>query len=123
MSDSAPKPALTPAEQLLLLQLQTRDAMARRRESSHRAAAEETDSLDVAGGQEPVDAVPSQWRLVPQGTTLHRWQSECLAIWIQQGRGTVKVVRLFNEGVTTGSEAQLLLVLERRGVVQGQQAS
>lgn len=92
MSDSPPNPALTPAERLRLLQLQTRDAMASRIVKASEGAAEE--GLEVSA--EPVsDSAPQTsdvpWRLLPADVTLHRWQAECLDLWMTQGRGTVKV--------------------------------
>ena len=92
MNDTPLDPTLSPEERLLLLQLLTRDAMAARRNESPRTATREDDDraaeADVSASD--VEVHPS-WRLLPTETKLHRWQSECLGVWMEHGHGTVKV--------------------------------
>jgi len=77
---------------LLLLQLQTRRAMAERwaRQASVNAIPET--EVGYAKRGDYMDAtIPEHWRLVPQDVSLYDWQRECLPLWLAAGRGTVKV--------------------------------
>ena len=77
----------TAADQLELLQLTTRRAVATRRArqdvKSDSAAAESLAAHE--------DEIPERWRLVPDGIPLYQWQEQCLPLWLKNGRGTVKV--------------------------------
>lgn len=89
-TDHEPEPALTDAERLQLLQLLTRDAMSRR-QSQLEAETDEDQDLSVSSSTSGRVEPPARWRLVPEGVQLHAWQKECLPIWLEKGRGTVKV--------------------------------
>ena len=78
-------------DHLRLLQLMTRRAAAERQ------ARGRTNGGDGGGDGEPPgeeghrSATPKLWRLIPEGVDLYNWQRECLALWLEHGRGTVKV--------------------------------
>lgn len=86
-----PEFGLTEPDRLLLLQLQTRHAIAERRRRQVDAVAPGTETEGAAGGEHTPAAVPERWRLVPQDVSLYDWQRECLRLWLLTGRGTVKV--------------------------------
>ncbi|WP_459940940.1 DEAD/DEAH box helicase [Deferrisoma palaeochoriense] len=74
-------------EKLLLLQLMTRQAVAERLEPGRDIKGGD----GSGGGSGAPDEVPARWRLVPENIELHRWQRECLEVWLKKGRGTIKV--------------------------------
>lgn len=78
-------------DRLLLLQLQTRRAMAERRARKAAADARGAGTEDSERSEHPDAAVPERWRLVPRDVSLYDWQQECLPLWLGEGRGTVKV--------------------------------
>lgn len=79
---------LSAEEHLRLLQLTTRQAMAARRLRGDSAGIGASEDVHVA----PLQAeIPEHWRLVPEDFSPHPWQRECLPLWLQEGRGTVKV--------------------------------
>ncbi len=84
-SNDEPSLIFTPLDHLRLLQLQAQRAIADRRlvSSQHSAAP----VSEVA----TLPTLPEKWRLVPEGVTLFAWQSECLPLWLEHGRGTIKV--------------------------------
>ena len=49
------------------------------------------DELESAEDDQPTSHVPDVWRLMPPGISLHAWQRECLPLWLDRARGTVKV--------------------------------
>lgn len=76
------------ADQLLLLQLLTRQDVVKRQEQSADSGGEaEEDSDQVDGGVR----MPEHWRLLPEEIGLYDWQQECLGLWMKERRGTVKV--------------------------------
>lgn len=83
--------ALTEAERLQLLQLLTRDAMARRLAAKQDDLLEKLGDGSAAGSQAGPNAMPARWRLVPDGWSPFAWQSECLDVWLRECRGTIKV--------------------------------
>jgi superfamily II DNA or RNA helicase len=77
-------------DRLRLLQLMTRRAMAERLQREGAALDDEESPAELGeAGAEP--AVPEHWRLTPEGLELYKWQKECLPLWLEKGRGTVKV--------------------------------
>lgn len=78
-------------DRLRLLQLLTRQAMdeRRRRETSRDADDPEIESADPA--KRATAEIPARWRLLPENATLYDWQRECLPLWMEHGRGTIKV--------------------------------
>ena len=62
----------------------------RKRKSQSRR---QVDNLESVPNEQSARAVeiPDRWLLIPQETSLYDWQTECLARWIECGRGTVKV--------------------------------
>jgi superfamily II DNA or RNA helicase len=78
-------------DRLLLLQLQTRRAMAERRARKTDADARGAGTEGLVRSEDPDAAIPERWRLVPQNVSLYDWQRECLPLWLSTGRGTVKV--------------------------------
>ena len=76
---------------LQLLQLQARKAMADRLNRRGGVDAEDEETAPAEIQPEAVPLVPDRWRLVPEGLQLYAWQQECLPLWLQEGRGTVKV--------------------------------
>jgi superfamily II DNA or RNA helicase len=81
----------TDKDQLLLLQLTTRRAMAERQ---RRAASKKSEALQADNTREPIPAQvssPLRWRLLAEGTSLYDWQRDALPLWLSEGRGTVKV--------------------------------
>lgn len=89
--DFEPDPALTDVERLQLLQLLTRDAMARRKVAGSKRESDDIGTSDSAGGSGSSVPVPERWRLTAEATQLFGWQSECLPIWMRDCRGTIKV--------------------------------
>lgn len=75
----------TDGDRLRLLQLQTRRAIADRGGQSGEV------EPHPPGDQPAPGPDLERWRLLPEGVTLYAWQNECLARWLPQGRGTVKV--------------------------------
>ncbi len=92
---TAPRVDRTPAEifgaaaHLQLLQLETRRKIAERLGKGQAAADEE--DVDRPVMRPPRTRVPKKWQLLPKGVRLHRWQKKCLPLWMEKGRGTVKV--------------------------------
>jgi superfamily II DNA or RNA helicase len=85
-SDGTPEAIFTPAHRLALIQMETRRAIAQRTDqATGRADSPRGTSVST------VDDVPVSWRLVPETVQLHAWQREALPVWLQHGRGTVKV--------------------------------
>jgi superfamily II DNA or RNA helicase len=76
------------ADQLRLLQLMTRKAIASRQAASMADHSEGDQDDDAA---RPPSQAPAKWRLTATDLKLHPWQQECLPIWMKLGRGTVKV--------------------------------
>jgi len=74
---------------LLLLQLQTRRYMAERR-SPQGPVADDVES-ESRREDKSDQSLPALWRLVPEGIQLYKWQQECLPLWLNSGRGTIKV--------------------------------
>jgi superfamily II DNA or RNA helicase len=83
------QPIFSEADELRLLQLQTRQSMAAR-SAREAAALDEESEADEPEVIEIVE-VPKRWRLVPEGFSAHSWQQQCLMLWLQNARGTVKV--------------------------------
>lgn len=77
------------AAQLQLLQLETRRKIADRLRRGLPLV--EDDAADASISVRPASRVPKRWRLLPNGTKLHAWQRRCLPLWLEDGRGTVKV--------------------------------
>ncbi len=83
--------AFKDSDHLQLLQLLTRRAIWERRVKTATQANLRTASVQ---GEESVPSgtsLPRLWQLVPSDVSLHDWQRECLALWLKQKRGTVKV--------------------------------
>ena len=81
----------TPADHLLLLQLTTLRAIAKR---VFDKLSSDKDQINISckpGEALREQTIPDSWRLVPDGVNLYEWQQECLPIWLERGRGTVKV--------------------------------
>lgn len=77
-------------QSLMLQQLLTRQALAERNDQSSPQEPEGTGSGAPAENKSH-DQLPEKWRLIPDAVTLHDWQSNCLDLWLQKKRGTVKV--------------------------------
>jgi superfamily II DNA or RNA helicase len=89
--DLKPEDVFTAAHRLLLLQLTTRRAMYDRHASTRTAAVPDSENYDTAPEPQLALAKDTRWKLVPNGVVLHDWQREALRIWVELGRGTVKV--------------------------------
>jgi len=76
---------------LNLLQLQTRRIMWERRTRQIGADARVPEIEIAERGEHSAAGLPDRWLLVPEDVSLYDWQRECLRLWLQQGRGTVKV--------------------------------
>lgn len=76
-------------DQLRLLQLLTRKAIAERAQQVAGADGRKPEADNESGGR-PAE-IPDRWQLLPQDVSLYEWQRECLPRWLEHGRGTVKV--------------------------------
>lgn len=76
---------------LSLLQLQTRRILWERRTRQTGADAPVPEIQIAERGEQSAAGLPDRWLLVPEDVSLYDWQRECLRLWLQQGRGTVKV--------------------------------
>lgn len=66
--------------------------MAARRARSVEPEEDDDSPDDTASGRNGAAVrAPRRWRLLPDGLTLHRWQQDCLPLWLEHGHGTVKV--------------------------------
>ena len=74
----------------MLQQLLTRQALAEHTVQSSTQELGGTGS-EAADEDHSLDRVPEKWRLIPESVMLHKWQSDCLGLWLQTKRGTVKV--------------------------------
>lgn len=79
----------TQKDRLLLLQLSSRRAVAERREREESPSDEGDRRTGLPTAK--VGTPPDRWELVPKAVELFDWQKECLEIWLQEARGTVKV--------------------------------
>ena len=87
--DRSPEQVFDAADHLQLLQLETRRKIAERLQKGQPVADEENVDRPVASRSRT--RVPRKWQLLPKGVRLHRWQKNCLPLWMEKGRGTVKV--------------------------------
>ena len=84
-----PQSLFSDSDQLKLLQLLTRRAMSERRKREAGSASDAALSGQIA--PLAVESVPERWRLLPDDVHLHGWQRDALPIWLENGRGTIKV--------------------------------
>ncbi len=82
----------TPEDQLQLLKLLARRSIAERRaQTAADALIAKAEVGEDKSAAESAAALPTSWRLLPESAELFPWQTEALATWLKQRRGTVKV--------------------------------
>jgi superfamily II DNA or RNA helicase len=92
MSDENQKtvPYFSDEDRLQLLQLMTKRSMAER-QSQMAEQKDGTGATPLSEADSKIEGWIAQWRLLPEGLTLYKWQQKCLPLWLSRGRGTVKV--------------------------------
>lgn len=84
-------PLYSADDHLRLLQLMTRRAISERRYQAGEESRNELDPTTAEKALKGNQAIPDCWRLIPQDISLYDWQRKCLPLWLEHGRGTVKV--------------------------------
>ena len=75
---------------LVLQQLLTRQALAEQPQFKTSNETPQTE-VEATSKSEAEPNTAENWHLIPEAIQLHSWQQDCLAKWLEQGRGTVKV--------------------------------
>jgi len=89
LSPTGNKILFSDEDYLHLLQLKTRQAVARRWQSTTTQEGENGENESSSTTNKII--IPTKWSLIPPHIKLYDWQEKCLNIWMAKGSGTVKV--------------------------------